>query len=116
MAQCRNHEAFVDAALDWGWELWEYGIDSSCEAGGDAPHLAPIWLKPCVWDEEQKVPVGCLCCTDLDKEILQWNIDLIAVSDNYRLVRNASEPGELMPRREKPVGGPVDWLPPYSAR
>jgi len=64
MSQCENHETFVEVALSYGWEMFEYGIDTSCTVGGDAPHKAIIWLKPCAWDPFQLIPVGCNCCTD----------------------------------------------------
>ena len=116
--QCENHEEFVKVALNYGWELYEYGVDSSCTVGGDTPHLALIWLKPCAWDATQKIPVGCLCCTDIDEEILKWNDELMSEIDSRSLWGVTALP-DSYPKSERPIlksNKPVSFLPPYRAR
>jgi len=118
--QCENHEAFVDIALGYGWEMFEYGIDTSCEVGGDAPHKAIIWLKPCAWDPFQMIPVGCLCCTNLDEELLNWNGELFDVMESRRIAKGqAIALSDEYPLPETPPGvlsGPPSFLRPYRAR
>lgn len=138
MSQCQNHEQFMQVALNWGWELWEYGTDSTCIVGGDAPHLSLIWLKPCPWDESQKIPVGCVCCTDLDEELMRWNGEILDVVENRRFVRQVTGEqiqsavnhafdsclgrealrfqGENEPETPPPLAGRPSWLKPYRAR
>jgi len=121
MPRCENHEEFVKIALDHGWEMYEYGIDSTCVVGGkDAKHLALIWLKPCAWDSSQKIPVGCVCCTDLDAELVKWNEELCDVMASRRR-RKSLDPKEVL-RPEPPDSRPAPlaaspiWLEPYRAR
>jgi hypothetical protein len=115
MSQCENHERLLQVALDFGWELYEYGTDSECIVGGkETPHLALIWLKPCAWDEGQMIPVGCVCCTNLDEELMKWHEELHSVMENRRL-RKQMDPMELPPQPQA-LGPAPDWLPPYRAR
>ncbi len=126
--QCENHEQFVQVALDYGWELWEYGTDTSCIVGGDAPHLALIWLKPCAWDESQSIPVGCLCCTNIEGELVTYAQELRGAIANRRLEIGDSarshglpdpyadeEPLEFI-TRPAPKAPPVNFLPPCRPR
>jgi hypothetical protein len=117
--QCENHEEFVQVALNYGWMLWEYGTDSTCEVGGDAPHHALIWLKPCAWDEDQKIPVGCVCCTDLNDELFKYAEEVFDIVESRRIERGKpTRLPEEYPRADRPpaLAGRVDWLDPYRAK
>jgi hypothetical protein len=117
--QCKHHEEFVQVALSYGWMLWEYGTDSTCEVGGDAPHQALIWLKPCAWDEDQKTPVGCVCCTDLEQELFKYAEEVLGVVESRRIERG--KPTALPDNYSHPDGPPAlcaspTWLAPYQAK
>jgi hypothetical protein len=116
VSQCHNHEGFMEAALNFGWQLHEYGYDSDCIVGGKTPHLALIWLKPCAWDPEQMLPVGCACCTDLDQALMDWHEELWDIMEHRRILKGLgkavftpTEPPEVLAARP-------DWLAPYRAR
>lgn len=124
MTQCKNHEEFVKIALEHGWEMYEYGIDSTCIVGGeDADHLALIWLKPCAWDQSQKIPVGCVCCTDLDAELVKWSEEVCDVMASRRIQKDLcgedplpavypeADAEEPAPLAERPA-----WIEPYRAK
>lgn len=117
--QCDGHERFVTVALSYGWTLWEYGTDSDCAVGGkDTPHLTPIWMKPCAWDDAQMTPVGCLCCLDLNTALRDYSGEMQAFIQD-RLVKRGKIPlpdHYQNPESPKPLGKPTSWLPPYRAR
>ncbi len=71
--QCDHHDSFRQIALAFDWMLWEDGIDITCE---HFPKLVPIWLRPCPWDLEQREPIGCLCCTNLNRALSQFHQDM----------------------------------------
>jgi len=117
MTQADNHAAFVSIASQYGWTLWELGRDSTCQVE-DRDHLTPIWMKPLSWDHDQMVPVGCLCCTNLDQELVQWHAEEQAVIQDD-VDRQMAQP--LVFREEEaplgePLGSPLEWLPAYRAR
>jgi len=116
MPQCENHEEFVQVALNYGWELWEYGVDSTCEVGGDAPHHALIWLKPCAWDEGQRIPVGCVCCTDLNEELLKYSEEVFDVMESRRIQKGIDPHEGPLPEEPVPLAPRPAWLSPYRAR
>ena len=104
MAQCENHNAFLAVVLDFGWLLWEYGTDTSCE---HYPQLVPIWFRPCSWDDGQRQPLGCLCCTDLNQALKDWAQEKKAV----HLTRTGRYE---FPREESSVlAPPASFIPPY---
>jgi hypothetical protein len=112
MAQCVNHESFVQIALDFGWTLWEYGQDTACE---HYPELVSIWIQPCTWDwnEDQQVPVGCLCCTDLDQALTQWHEELHSVLESrrgHKMVNHLEESKAVV------LDQPANFLQPYLPR
>jgi len=122
MPQCQNHEQFVQVALGYGWEMYEYGIDSSCIVGGDAPHLALIWLRPLAWDESQMIPIGCVCCTDLNEALLDYSEEFFDVVESRR-IRRTMDPGDgILPESSEataeipPLAERPTWLKPYNAR
>lgn len=117
MVQPENHGQLLQVALDYGWELYEYGTDSTCVAGNISPQLAltMIWLKPCAWDQAQMIPVGCMCCTNLDDELMKWHGELHDVMENRRLLRGV-DPAQPLPDAPPVLGSAPDWLPPYRAR
>ena len=116
--QCENHERFVQVALGYGWQLWEYGTDSECIVGGkDTPHLTPIWMKPCAWDEGQMIPVGCLCCTDLNTALWDYSAEVRDVMEDFRIKKGLRPMPEVaLPERPAPLAERPSWLQPYRAR
>jgi len=110
VAQCENHPAFSKVALGFGWTLWEYGQDNTCS---HYPELVPIWIRPVAWDEEQSVPIGCLCCTDLNVALTEWYEEQYSVMES-RTGKVMSNPFE----GHAPLAPPVDggFLPPYRPR
>lgn len=107
----------LQLALGYGWVLYEYGTDSTCTAGRISPRLAltMIWLKPCPWDQEQMIPVGCVCCTNLDDELTKWLEELHSVMENHRL-RKPIDPAQPLPDSPPVLGTVPSFLPPYRAR
>lgn len=105
MAQCENHESFFALALTWDWLLWEYGTDTSCE---NYPKQVPIWFRHCPWDKQQREPVGCLCCTDLNEALAQWHHDL---RDFFE-----SRAGKFIVSGPEPKAPVNNALPFYQAR
>ncbi len=116
--QCDGHERFVPIALSYGWTLWEYGTDSECIVGGkDTPHLTPIWIKPCAWDDTQTVPVGCLCCTDLNTALWDYSGEIYdVIQDRQIRMGKTPLPDRYVPDRPEPLAPRPAWLDPYRAR
>lgn len=121
MPQSESHERLVQVALDFGWKLWGQGTDSECEI--DASSLTPIWMKPCAWDENQMVPVGCLCCTDLERALWDFCGERRHVIESKRQALleyvqglGGREAEEEAPERPEPLASSPSWLPFYQAR
>lgn len=116
--QCEGHTAFLEVALGHGWTLWNYGTDNECTEGGkNIQYLTSIWMKPCAWDDTQMIPVGCLCCTDLNLALWNYSYEVDDVIKS-RLIRMGKLP---MPDVHsgfeiEPLAQPPSWLRPYRAR
>lgn len=112
MIQAEQHALFVQIAFAYGWTLWEYGSDTSCEA--ENPGRTPIWMKPVAYDPEQMVPVGCLCCTNLDDALVEWHDELksFCASEIQRVLGSSYYfPPGVAARSEEPLASAPDWLP-----
>ncbi len=125
--QCENHSTFFQICLDSDWLLWESGTDTTCT---NFPEHVPIWLRPCPWDTDQKEPVGCLCCTNLEQGLVQFHREMKSWLESrlmeldpdwgngrpfgpeFSSLREraaANQPG----RGHEPLGPPSRFLPPY---
>jgi len=139
--QCDHHDSFRQIALAFDWMLWEDGTDRTCK---HFPKLVPIWLRPCPWDLEQREPIGCLCCTDLNKALSQFHQDMRSWTESRfheaELVREELNLDERLrarfdhtaadrrqlgfyrhlnepePERGEPLGPRPDFLQPYQPR
>ncbi len=112
MIQAEQHALFVKIALLHGWTLWEYGRDTSCKAV--SPEQTPIWIKPAAHDPEQMVPVGCLCCTNLGVELMEWYHELKSyyASEAHRILGTPIYNLPVPPTSAAaPLAESPDWLP-----
>lgn len=115
MSQAEQHALYVEVAFEFGWTLWDEGVDNSCLINPD--RLVPIWMKPVAWDREQMVPVGCLCCTDLDAALVEWHAELGSVnnSEAQRLLDFPIYSEEVSIEAEALAPAP-DWMNPNIPR
>ncbi len=106
---------FAKVAVQFGWTLWKHGgTDSDC---ANYPKPVQIWMRPLSWDGRQDIPVGCACCTDLERALLTWFEEYKSTTGNYRFGDHVRRE-DCRPEKPRVLGDPVDpsFLPAYQAR